>query len=218
MKFIDEALIRVEAGDGGNGCVSFRREKFIPKGGPDGGDGGDGGDVYLVADENLNTLIDYRFTKRFAAERGENGHSSDCTGRRGKDITLRVPVGTRAIDHDTKEVLGDLTKHGAKMLVAKGGYHGLGNTRFKSSVNRAPRQKTMGTPGEKRDLLLELMLLADVGMLGLPNAGKSTFIRAVSAAKPKVADYPFTTLVPSLGVVKVDESHSFCGGGYPRID
>ena len=209
MKFIDEALIRVEAGDGGNGCVSFRREKFIPKGGPDGGDGGDGGDVYLVADENLNTLIDYRFTKRFAAERGENGHSSDCTGRRGKDITLRVPVGTRAIDNDTKEVLGDLTKHGAKMLVAKGGYHGLGNTRFKSSVNRAPRQKTMGTPGEKRDLLLELMLLADVGMLGLPNAGKSTFIRAVSAAKPKVADYPFTTLVPSLGVVKVDESHSF---------
>lgn len=148
MKFIDEALIRVEAGDGGNGCVSFRREKFIPKGGPDGGDGGDGGDVYLVADENLNTLIDYRFTKRFAAERGENGHSSDCTGRRGKDITLRVPVGTRAIDNDTKEVLGDLTKHGAKMLVAKGGYHGLGNTRFKSSVNRAPRQKPWGHLGK----------------------------------------------------------------------
>ena len=217
MKFIDEALIRVEAGDGGNGCVSFRREKFIPKGGPDGGDGGDGGDVYLVADENLNTLIDYRFTKRFAAERGENGHSSDCTGHRGKDITLRVPVGTRAIDNDTKEVLGDLTKHGAKMLVAKGGYHGLGNTRFKSSVNRAPRQKTMGTPGEKRDLLLELMLLADVGMLGLPNAGKSTFIRAVSAAKPKVADYPFTTLVPSLGVVKVDESHSFVVADIPGL-
>ena len=217
MKFIDEALIRVEAGDGGNGCVSFRREKFIPKGGPDGGDGGDGGDVYLVADENLNTLIDYRFTKRFAAERGENGHSSDCTGRRGKDITLRVPVGTRAIDNDTKEVLGDLTKHGAKMLVAKGGYHGLGNTRFKSSVTRAPRQKTMGTPGEKRDLLLELMLLADVGMLGLPNAGKSTFIRAVSAAKPKVADYPFTTLVPSLGVVKVDESHSFVVADIPGL-
>ncbi|MFQ1047941.1 Obg family GTPase CgtA [Avibacterium paragallinarum] len=217
MKFIDEALIRVEAGDGGNGCVSFRREKFIPKGGPDGGDGGDGGDVYLIADENLNTLVDYRFEKRFAAERGENGRSSDCTGRRGKDITLRVPVGTRAIDNDTKEVLGDLTKHGAKMLIAKGGYHGLGNARFKSSVNRAPRQKTNGTAGEKRDLLLELMLLADVGMLGLPNAGKSTFIRAVSAAKPKVADYPFTTLVPSLGVARVDENHSFVIADIPGL-
>ncbi|WP_040976634.1 Obg family GTPase CgtA [Necropsobacter massiliensis] len=217
MKFIDEALIRVEAGDGGNGCVSFRREKYIPKGGPDGGDGGDGGDVYLLADENLNTLIDYRFEKRFAAERGENGRSSDCTGRRGKDITLRVPVGTRAIDNDTKEVLGDLTEHGAKMLIAKGGYHGLGNTRFKSSVNRAPRQKTNGTPGEKRDLQLELMLLADVGMLGLPNAGKSTFIRAVSAAKPKVADYPFTTLVPSLGVARVDASRSFVIADIPGL-
>lgn len=217
MKFIDEALIRIEAGDGGNGCVSFRREKFIPKGGPDGGDGGDGGDVYLIADENLNTLIDYRFEKSFAAERGENGRSSDCTGRRGKDITLRVPVGTRAIDNDTKEVLGDLTKHGTKMLVAKGGYHGLGNARFKSSVNRAPRQKTNGTPGEKRDLQLELMLLADVGMLGLPNAGKSTFIRAVSAAKPKVADYPFTTLVPSLGVTRVDTSRSFVIADIPGL-
>lgn len=217
MKFIDEALIRVEAGDGGNGCVSFRREKFIPKGGPDGGDGGDGGDVYLVADENLNTLIDYRFEKRFTAQRGENGRSSDCTGRRGQDITLRVPVGTRAIDNDTKEVLGDLTKHGAKMLVAKGGYHGLGNTRFKSSVNRAPRQKTMGTPGEKRDLQLELMLLADVGMLGMPNAGKSTFIRAVSAAKPKVADYPFTTLVPSLGVARIGTDRSFVVADIPGL-
>ena len=217
MKFIDEALIRVEAGDGGNGCVSFRREKYIPKGGPDGGDGGDGGDVYLVADENLNTLIDYRFEKRFAAERGQNGRSANCTGHRGNDITLRVPVGTRAIDNDTKEVLGDLTKHGAKMLVAKGGYHGLGNTRFKSSVNRAPRQKTNGTPGEKRDLQLELMLLADVGMLGLPNAGKSTFIRAVSAAKPKVADYPFTTLVPSLGVARVDNNRSFVVADIPGL-
>ncbi|MGQ0286931.1 Obg family GTPase CgtA [Pasteurellaceae bacterium 22721_9_1] len=217
MKFIDEALIRVEAGDGGNGCVSFRREKFIPKGGPDGGDGGDGGDVYLVADENLNTLIDYRFEKRFAAQRGENGRSSDCTGKRGQDIVLRVPVGTRATDNDTKEVLGDLTKHGAKMLVAKGGYHGLGNTRFKSSVNRAPRQKTMGTPGEKRDLQLELMLLADVGMLGLPNAGKSTFIRAVSAAKPKVADYPFTTLVPSLGVARIGADRSFVVADIPGL-
>ena len=217
MKFIDEALIRVEAGDGGNGCVSFRREKYIPKGGPDGGDGGDGGDVYLVADENLNTLIDYRFEKRFVAERGQNGRSANCTGHRGNDITLRVPVGTRAIDNDTKEVLGDLTKHGAKMLVAKGGYHGLGNTRFKSSVNRAPRQKTNGTPGEKRDLQLELMLLADVGMLGLPNAGKSTFIRAVSAAKPKVADYPFTTLVPSLGVARVDNNRSFVVADIPGL-
>ncbi|MGC7589539.1 Obg family GTPase CgtA [Bisgaard Taxon 46] len=217
MKFIDEALIRVEAGDGGNGCISFRREKYIPKGGPDGGDGGDGGDVYLVADENLNTLIDYRFEKRFAAERGENGRSANCTGHRGKDITLRVPVGTRAIDNDTKEVIGDLTKHGTKMLVAKGGYHGLGNTRFKSSVNRAPRQKTNGTPGEKRDLQLELMLLADVGMLGLPNAGKSTFIRAISAAKPKVADYPFTTLVPSLGVARVDANRSFVVADIPGL-
>ncbi|MCI7353195.1 MAG: Obg family GTPase CgtA [[Actinobacillus] rossii] len=217
MKFIDEALIHVEAGDGGSGCVSFRREKFIPKGGPDGGDGGDGGDVYLIADENLNTLIDYRFEKRFAAQRGENGRSSDCTGKRGRDITLRVPVGTRAIDNDTKEILGDLTKHGAKMLVAKGGYHGLGNTRFKSSVNRAPRQKTLGTPGEKRDLQLELMLLADVGMLGLPNAGKSTFIRAVSAAKPKVADYPFTTIVPSLGVARVGADRSFVIADIPGL-
>ena len=217
MKFIDEALIRVEAGDGGNGCASFRREKYIPKGGPDGGDGGDGGDVYLIADENLNTLIDYRFEKRFAAERGENGRSANCTGHRGKDITLRVPVGTRAIDNDTQEIIGDLTKNGMRLLVAKGGYHGLGNTRFKSSINRAPRQKTMGTPGEKRDLLLELMLLADVGMLGLPNAGKSTFIRAVSAAKPKVADYPFTTLVPSLGVVKVDDNRSFVIADIPGL-
>ena len=217
MKFIDEALIRVEAGDGGNGCASFRREKYIPKGGPDGGDGGDGGDVYLIADENLNTLIDYRFEKRFAAERGENGRSANCTGHRGKDITLRVPVGTRAIDNDTQETIGDLTQNGMRLLVAKGGYHGLGNTRFKSSINRAPRQKTMGTPGEKRDLLLELMLLADVGMLGLPNAGKSTFIRAVSAAKPKVADYPFTTLVPSLGVVKVDDNRSFVIADIPGL-
>ena len=217
MKFIDEALIRIEAGDGGNGCVSFRREKYVPKGGPDGGDGGDGGDVYLIADDNLNTLVDYRFEKRFAAERGENGRSAGCTGHRGKGITLRVPVGTRAIDNDTKEIVGDLTQHGMKMLVAKGGYHGLGNTRFKSSVNRAPRQKTNGTAGEKRDLQLELMLLADVGMLGLPNAGKSTFIRAVSAAKPKVADYPFTTLVPSLGVARVDANRSFVIADIPGL-
>ncbi|MGG6098737.1 Obg family GTPase CgtA [Pantoea allii] len=217
MKFVDEATILVVAGDGGNGCVSFRREKYIPRGGPDGGDGGDGGDVFLVADENLNTLIDYRFEKSFRAERGQNGQSRDCTGKRGKDITVKVPVGTRVIDQGTGETLGDMTRHQQTLMVAKGGWHGLGNTRFKSSVNRSPRQKTMGTPGEKRDLQLELMLLADVGMLGLPNAGKSTFIRAVSAAKPKVADYPFTTLVPSLGVVRMDSEQSFVIADIPGL-
>lgn len=217
MKFVDEAKILIVAGDGGNGCVSFRREKYIPKGGPDGGDGGDGGDVYMVADENLNTLIDYRFTKSYRAERGENGQSRDCTGKRGQDITINVPVGTRARDLATGEIIADLTLHGQKQMVAKGGFHGLGNTRFKSSVNRAPRQRTMGTPGESREVLLELMLLADVGMLGMPNAGKSTFIRAVSAAKPKVADYPFTTLVPSLGVVRMDSHQSFVVADIPGL-
>ncbi|HEK0513852.1 TPA: Obg family GTPase CgtA [Proteus mirabilis] len=217
MKFVDEAKILIVAGDGGNGCVSFRREKYIPKGGPDGGDGGDGGDVYMVADENLNTLIDYRFTKSYRAERGENGQSRDCTGKRGQDITINVPVGTRARDLATGEIIADLTVHGQKQIVAKGGFHGLGNTRFKSSVNRAPRQRTMGTPGESREVLLELMLLADVGMLGMPNAGKSTFIRAVSAAKPKVADYPFTTLVPSLGVVRMDSHQSFVVADIPGL-
>ncbi|OIN13557.1 Obg family GTPase CgtA [Oceanisphaera psychrotolerans] len=217
MKFVDEAGIRVEAGDGGNGCVSFRREKYIPNGGPDGGDGGDGGDLYLLADENLNTLIDYHFERFHRAERGENGRSSNCTGKRGKDLVLTVPVGTRAKDEMTGEILGDLTRHGQKLLVAKGGFHGLGNARFKSSVNRAPRQKTNGTPGEIRNLLLELMLLADVGLLGLPNAGKSTFIRSVSAAKPKVADYPFTTLVPNLGVVRCDGHKSFVVADIPGL-
>ncbi|KMV74111.1 GTPase CgtA [bacteria symbiont BFo2 of Frankliniella occidentalis] len=217
MKFVDEATILVVAGDGGNGCISFRREKYIPKGGPDGGDGGDGGDVWLVADENLNTLIDYRFEKAFRAERGQNGQSRDCTGKRGKDVTVKVPMGTRVIDQGTGETLGDMTEHGQTLMVAKGGWHGLGNTRFKSSVNRTPRQKTNGTPGEERDLQLELMLLADVGMLGLPNAGKSTFIRAVSAAKPKVADYPFTTLVPSLGVVRMDNEQSFVVADIPGL-
>lgn len=217
MKFVDEAKILIVAGDGGNGCVSFRREKYIPNGGPDGGDGGDGGDVYMIADENLNTLIDYRFTKSYRAERGENGHSRDCTGKRGQDITISVPVGTRVRDLATNEVIADLTAHGQKQMVAKGGFHGLGNTRFKSSVNRAPRQRTMGTPGESREVLLELMLLADVGMLGMPNAGKSTFIRAVSAAKPKVADYPFTTLVPSLGVVRMDNHQSFVVADIPGL-
>ncbi|WP_233973132.1 Obg family GTPase CgtA [Pectobacterium versatile] len=217
MKFVDEATILVVAGDGGNGCVSFRREKYIPNGGPDGGDGGDGGDVYLLADENLNTLIDYRFEKSFRAERGQNGQSRDCTGKRGKDITIKVPVGTRVLDQGTGEVLGDMTRHQQNLMVAKGGWHGLGNSRFKSSVNRAPRQKTNGTKGEERELTLELLLLADVGMLGLPNAGKSTFIRAVSAAKPKVADYPFTTLVPSLGVVRMDSEQSFVVADIPGL-
>ncbi|EGQ7929175.1 TPA: Obg family GTPase CgtA [Vibrio vulnificus] len=217
MKFVDEAVIKVQAGDGGNGVVSFWREKFVTKGGPDGGDGGDGGDVYIQADENLNTLIDYRFQRFYEAERGQNGSGGNCTGKRGKDITLRVPVGTRAVDIHTNEIVAEVAEHGKKVMVAKGGWHGLGNTRFKSSVNRAPRQKTMGTKGEIRELRLELLLLADVGMLGLPNAGKSTFIRAVSAAKPKVADYPFTTLIPSLGVVSVVPEKSFVVADIPGL-
>jgi GTP-binding protein len=217
MKFVDEAKIKVDAGDGGNGCIGFRREKYVPRGGPDGGDGGDGGDVYLQADENLNTLIDFRFVRFYAAERGENGRTRDCTGSRGKDLTIPVPVGTRARDDDTGEVLGDLTKHGQKLMVAKGGFHGLGNARFKTSTNRAPRQKTDGTPGEVRNLQLELLLLADVGMLVLPNAGKSTFIRSVSAARPKVADYPFTTLIPNLGVVSMGAGRSFVIADIPGL-
>ncbi|WP_440874711.1 Obg family GTPase CgtA [Thalassotalea sp. PLHSN55] len=217
MKFVDEVEIRVEAGDGGNGCVSFRKEKYIEFGGPNGGDGGDGGDVYLVADESLNTLIDYRFERFHRAKRGENGRSRDCTGKSSEALMLKVPVGTRAVDVDTGEQLGDLTEHKQKLLVAKGGWHGLGNTRFKSSTNRAPRQKTDGTPGEIRNLKLELLLLADVGLLGLPNAGKSTFIRSVSAAKPKVADYPFTTLVPNLGVVRLDSQRSFVVADIPGL-
>ncbi|MGF1757981.1 Obg family GTPase CgtA [Photobacterium sagamiensis] len=217
MKFVDEAVIRVDAGDGGNGTVSFRTEKYVPRGGPDGGDGGDGGDVYLLADENVNTLIDYRFERFHSAPRGENGRGGNCTGKRGEDCILRVPVGTRAVDEETGEIIADLTQHGMKIMAAKGGFHGLGNTRYKSSVNRAPRQKSMGTKGEIRHLRLELLLLADVGMLGLPNAGKSTFIRAVSAATPKVADYPFTTLVPSLGVVRVDSDRSFVVADIPGL-
>jgi len=217
MKFVDEVEIRVEAGDGGNGCVSFRREKYVEFGGPNGGDGGDGGDVYLIADEGLNTLIDYRFERFHRAQRGENGRSRDCTGKGGEDLILKVPVGTRAVDVDTGEQIGDLTEHKQKLMVAKGGWHGLGNTRFKSSTNRAPRQKTDGTPGEIRNLKLELLLLADVGLLGLPNAGKSTLIRSVSAAKPKVADYPFTTLVPNLGVVRLDAQRSFVIADIPGL-
>lgn len=217
MKFVDEVEIRVEAGDGGSGVVSFRREKFVPDGGPDGGDGGDGGSIFIEADENLNTLIDYQFERFYKAERGSNGQGRNCTGKKGQDLTLKVPVGTRIIDVDTQESLGDLTKHGQVALVAKGGFHGLGNTRFKSSTNRAPRKRTTGTPGEIRNLRLELLLLADVGLLGMPNAGKSTFIRSVSAAKPKVADYPFTTLVPNLGVVRLESNKSFVVADIPGL-
>jgi len=217
MKFVDEVSIFVKAGDGGNGMMSFRREKFIEKGGPNGGDGGDGGSVYLEADENLNTLVDYRYTRRFNAQNGQKGGSTDCTGAKGEDLVLPVPVGTTIIDAATQEIMGDLTKPGQRLLVAQGGWHGLGNTRFKSSTNRAPRQTTPGKPGDARDLKLELKVLADVGLLGLPNAGKSTFIRSVSAAKPKVADYPFTTLVPNLGVVSVGRYKSFVIADIPGL-
>lgn len=217
MKFVDEARITVEAGKGGNGCLSFRREKFIPKGGPDGGDGGDGGSVYLEADDAVNTLVDFRYTRRFKADNGENGSSRNCTGAKGSDTVLKVPVGTTAIDEDTGETLGDLTEVGERLMVARGGYHGLGNTRYKSSTNQAPRQTKPGQPGESRNLKLELKVLADVGLLGLPNAGKSTFIRAVSSAKPKVADYPFTTLVPNLGVVKIEQHRSFVVADIPGL-
>lgn len=217
MKFVDEATIFVQAGNGGAGCLAFRREKFIAKGGPNGGDGGDGGSVFLVADESLNTLVDYRFTRSFQAQNGESGKGSNCTGRSGDDLVLAVPVGTSVIDDETGVVIGDLTEPGERLKVAQGGWHGLGNTRFKSSVNRAPRQTTPGTPGEGRQLRLELKVLADVGMLGLPNAGKSTFIRAVSAAEPKVADYPFTTLVPSLGVVRTNRHRSFVVADIPGL-
>ena len=217
MKFVDEVSIFVKAGDGGNGMMSFRREKFIEKGGPNGGDGGDGGSVYLQADENLNTLVDYRYTRRFNAPNGQKGGSTECTGAKGDDLVLPVPVGTTVIDAATQDVIGDLTKAGQRLLVAQGGWHGLGNTRFKSSTNRAPRQTTPGKPGDARDLKLELKVLADVGLLGLPNAGKSTFIRSVSAAKPKVADYPFTTLVPNLGVVSVGRYKSFVVADIPGL-
>ena len=217
MKFVDEVSIHVKAGDGGNGMMSFRREKFIEKGGPNGGDGGDGGSIYMEANENLNTLVDYRYTRRFSAPNGEKGGSTDCTGAKGEDLILPVPVGTTVIDAATQEVIGDLVKPGQRLLMAHGGWHGLGNARFKSSTNRAPRQTTPGKPGEARDLKLELKVLADVGLLGLPNAGKSTFIRAVSAAKPKVADYPFTTLIPNLGVVSVGRYKSFVVADIPGL-
>lgn len=217
MKFIDEATINIEAGKGGNGCVSFRREKYIPKGGPDGGDGGDGGSVFLLADNDLNTLADFRFRQCYQATNGKGGRSANCTGHSGEDLYIKVPVGTLVKDIDTQELMGDLTEHGVILKVAQGGFHGLGNTRFKSSTNQAPRQCKPGTEGEKRALALELQVLADVGLLGLPNAGKSTFIRAVSNAKPKVANYPFTTLYPNLGVVGMDGNRSFVIADIPGL-
>ena len=217
MKFVDEAQILVIAGNGGNGCISFRREKFIPLGGPDGGDGGDGGSVYLAADENLNTLIDFRHQRQYRAQRGQNGMGRQMFGKAGDDVVIRVPVGTEVINVETDEIIGDLTEHGERLLVAQGGIGGKGNVHFKSSVNRAPRKAGTGTAGEEREIRLELKLLADVGLLGFPNAGKSTFIRAVSAATPKVADYPFTTLYPNLGVVSVEMDRSFVIADLPGL-
>ena len=217
MKFVDEALIKVQAGKGGSGCMSFRREKYIPKGGPDGGDGGDGGSVFLVAKDGLNTLIDFRYTRNFKAQNGQQGSSANCTGAGGEDLVLQVPVGTTVLDQDSGEVLGDLTEIDQRLRVAQCGFHGLGNARYKSSTNRAPRQTSPGQEGEMRALRLELKVLADVGLLGLPNAGKSTFIRAVSAARPKVADYPFTTLVPNLGVVGMSGEKSFVIADIPGL-
>jgi len=217
MKFVDEAEITVHAGNGGNGCVSFRREKFIPLGGPDGGNGGDGGDVWLVADEGLNTLIDFRHQRSFRAKRGENGMGRQMAGKRGDDEVIRVPVGTSVINVNTDEIIGDLTQHGQRLLVAMGGHGGAGNTVFKSSTNRSPRKAVPGTEGDVRELRLELKVLADVGLLGFPNAGKSTFIRAVSAATPRVADYPFTTLQPHLGVVRIGTDQSFVIADIPGL-
>lgn len=217
MKFVDEAFVRAEAGDGGSGCVSFRREKYVPKGGPDGGDGGDGGSVYLVADTNLNTLVDLRYQRVHRAEGGHKGRGRDMRGHGGADLDVRVPVGTRVFEQETGELIGELLTQGQRLLVAQGGFHGIGNARYKSSTNRAPRQFSPGTPGERRDLHLELILLADVGLLGFPNAGKSSLIRQVSAARPKVADYPFTTLYPNLGVVRLGRGRSFVIADIPGV-
>jgi len=217
MKFFDEARIEVIAGKGGDGSASFRREKFVPRGGPDGGDGGRGGSIFAVADRNINTLVDYRFARIHRAKNGAAGMGSDCNGKSADDVILRVPVGTVISDFETGEFIADLANHEQKMLIAKGGDGGLGNLNFKSSTNRAPRQFTRGMPGESRKLKFELKVLADVGLLGMPNAGKSTFIRAVSAARPKVADYPFTTLHPNLGVVRVDNNRSFVIADIPGL-
>ncbi|WP_222564889.1 Obg family GTPase CgtA [Novilysobacter antarcticus] len=217
MKLVDEAEIQVSAGNGGNGCVGFRREKYIPLGGPDGGDGGAGGSVWLEADENLNTLVDFRHQRRFRAQRGEDGRGRQMYGKGGEDTVITVPVGTVVVNVETDEVIGDMITHGERLLVAQGGKGGLGNMHFKTSVNRAPRKALPGLPGEERVLKLELKLLADVGLLGFPNAGKSTLIRAVSAATPKVADYPFTTLYPNLGVVSVEKYRSFVIADIPGL-
>ena len=217
MKFVDEAIIKVDAGKGGSGCLSFRREKFIPRGGPDGGDGGDGGSVYFEASTDLNTLVDFRYTRHYKAENGQPGMGGNCSGKKGENLIIKVPVGTLIYDAETDELLGDINKPGEPVLIAQGGFHGLGNTRYKSSVNRSPRQTTPGTPGESRHLRLELRVLADVGLLGLPNAGKSTLIRAVSSSKAKVADYPFTTLHPGLGVVSVSSHKSFVMADIPGL-
>ncbi|MDH3343361.1 MAG: Obg family GTPase CgtA [Gammaproteobacteria bacterium] len=217
MRFVDEATIRVIAGDGGNGIVSFRREKFIPRGGPDGGDGGDAGDVYLVGSHDQNTLADFRTIRTYTSDSGKKGQNRNMTGKTAEHLYINVPIGTLVYDIDTEELIGDIVRDQQQLLVAKGGYHGLGNTRFKSSTNRTPRQSTEGSKGERRELRLELKVLADVGLLGLPNAGKSTLIRSVSSAKPKVADYPFTTLHPNLGVVKVDRERSFVIADIPGL-
>ena len=217
MKFIDEAVIKVYAGDGGNGVATFRREKYEPMGGPNGGDGGRGGSIHFQSDENINTLIDYRFVKNYRAKRGENGRSSECYGAKGDDLLLKVPVGTVIQERLTGQILADFKMHGDSLVIAKGGKGGLGNVHFKSSTNRAPRQRTEGEPGEEFELYLELKVLADVGLLGMPNAGKSSFIRTVSSAKPKVADYPFTTLQPNLGVVKVDLNRSYVVADIPGL-
>ncbi|MDB4521902.1 Obg family GTPase CgtA [Gammaproteobacteria bacterium] len=217
MKFVDEAEIKVFAGDGGNGCESFRREKYIPKGGPDGGDGGRGGSIYLVGSSSLNTLVDYRYSRSYRAKNGEKGRGANCTGAGADDLYIRVPVGTLVRDTGTGELIGDIVSDGYQLLVAKGGQGGLGNTHFKSSINRAPTKTIPGRPGDQRGLLLELRLLADVGLLGLPNAGKSTLLRTVSRAHPKVADYPFTTMYPQLGVVRIDEGSSFVMADIPGL-
>jgi GTP-binding protein len=217
MKFVDEVSINIQAGNGGNGCISFRREKYIPLGGPDGGDGGDGGGVYLQADERLNTLVDFRHSRNFRAQRGQDGMGKNRTGRTGEDLMISVPVGTLVKDSETGEIIGDLTRNRQRLLVAKGGHHGLGNTRFKSSTNRAPRKATKGSLGEARTLDLELKLLADVGLLGMPNAGKSTLISAVSAARPRIANYAFTTLYPNLGVVSTAPHKSFVMADIPGL-
>jgi GTP-binding protein len=217
MRFVDEVIIKVEAGNGGSGCLSFRREKYVPRGGPDGGDGGDGGCVYLKGNSDLNTLIDFRYQRSFKAQNGQGGMGGNCAGKKGEDLFIEVPTGTLVYDVETEELLGDVQHADQMLLIAQGGFHGLGNARYKSSINRAPRQTSPGTPGESRQIRLELRVLADVGLLGLPNAGKSTLIRAVSSAKPKIADYPFTTLHPGLGVVRVDNHKSFVMADIPGL-